>query len=170
MKTYGERGCIDPRFLGLCTSWKEPRFPLYIWGWEGPRTGLDDVEGRTLRIPGLKLRPLGRSARNQSLYRLRYPCSPANVTRAKKRNSDQGVQDSCEKQADGMYHLEEGDVNWTTASKLVLRESRNYDINNPGEAPATGIWQCWRSSGASEYNKMFLQSATFHRVTSRVDM
>jgi hypothetical protein len=40
----------------------------------GPRTGLDDVEKRKfLTIPGLELQPLGRPARNQSLYRLRYP-------------------------------------------------------------------------------------------------
>jgi hypothetical protein len=39
----------------------------------GPRTGLDDVERRkTLSLPGLELRPLGRWARSQSLYRLPY--------------------------------------------------------------------------------------------------
>jgi hypothetical protein len=38
-----------------------------------PRGGLDDMEKRKfLNLPGLKLRPLGRPARNQSLYRLRY--------------------------------------------------------------------------------------------------
>jgi hypothetical protein len=41
-----------------------------------PRTGLDDVEKRKfLTLPGLKLRPLGRPARSQSLYRQRYPDS-----------------------------------------------------------------------------------------------
>jgi hypothetical protein len=41
-----------------------------------PRAGLDDVEKRTLlTLPGLELRPLGRPARSQSLYRLRYPSS-----------------------------------------------------------------------------------------------
>jgi hypothetical protein len=40
----------------------------------GPRTGLDDVEKRRfLPPPGLELRPLGRPARSQSLYRLRIP-------------------------------------------------------------------------------------------------
>jgi hypothetical protein len=40
------------------------------------RAGLDDVEERKFFIlPGLELRPLGRSARSQSLYRLRYPGS-----------------------------------------------------------------------------------------------
>jgi hypothetical protein len=35
----------------------------------GPRTGLDNVEKRKfLTLPGLELRPLGRSARSQSLY------------------------------------------------------------------------------------------------------
>jgi hypothetical protein len=42
--------------------------------WVGPRTGLDDVERRKiLPLPGLELRPLGRPACSQSLYRLRYP-------------------------------------------------------------------------------------------------
>jgi hypothetical protein len=40
----------------------------------GPRAGPDDVERRKiLPRPGLELRPLGRPARSQSLYRLRYP-------------------------------------------------------------------------------------------------
>jgi hypothetical protein len=41
-----------------------------------PRASLDDLEKRKfLTLPGLELRPLGRPARSQSLYRLRYPCS-----------------------------------------------------------------------------------------------
>jgi hypothetical protein len=40
----------------------------------GPRAGLDDVEKRKFfTLPGLELRSLGRPARSQSLYRLRYP-------------------------------------------------------------------------------------------------
>jgi hypothetical protein len=40
----------------------------------GPR--MDDVEIRTtMPLPGLELRPLGRPACSQSLYRLRYPDS-----------------------------------------------------------------------------------------------
>jgi hypothetical protein len=47
------------------TQWKE--------GWVNPRAGLDDVEERKfLTLPGLELRPLGRPARRQSLYRLSY--------------------------------------------------------------------------------------------------
>jgi hypothetical protein len=43
----------------------------WIGGWVGPRAGLDDVEKRKfLILPGLELRPLGRPARSQSLYRL----------------------------------------------------------------------------------------------------
>jgi hypothetical protein len=39
-----------------------------------PRAGLDYVEKRKfLTLPTLELRPLGRPARSQSLYRLRYP-------------------------------------------------------------------------------------------------
>jgi hypothetical protein len=42
----------------------------------GPTAGLDDMEKKKiLPPPGLELRPLGRSARSQSLYRLRYPGS-----------------------------------------------------------------------------------------------
>jgi hypothetical protein len=79
-------GCIDPNFLDLGTSWRwmvgfNPR-PLYPRGkasvthWMGgsvdPRAGPDDVEKRKfLTLPGLELRPLGRPACNQSLYRLR---------------------------------------------------------------------------------------------------
>jgi hypothetical protein len=48
----------------------------WIGGWVDPRTGLDDVEKRKfLILPGLELRPLGRVARSQSLYRLSYPGS-----------------------------------------------------------------------------------------------
>jgi hypothetical protein len=40
----------------------------------GPRAGLDDIEEwKRLPPPALKLRPLGRPVRSQSLYRLRYP-------------------------------------------------------------------------------------------------
>jgi hypothetical protein len=58
--TPGER---DP-----CTHW--------IGGRVGTRAVLDDVEKRKfLTLPGLELRPLGRPARSQSLYRLSYPDS-----------------------------------------------------------------------------------------------
>jgi hypothetical protein len=41
-----------------------------------PRAGLDDVEKKKfLTQPGLELRPLGRPARSQSLFRMRYPGS-----------------------------------------------------------------------------------------------
>jgi hypothetical protein len=40
-----------------------------IRGWVDPIIGLDDVEKRKfLTLPGLEIRPLGRPARNQSLY------------------------------------------------------------------------------------------------------
>jgi hypothetical protein len=40
----------------------------WIGDWVGPRTGLYDMGGRKiLLLPGLKLRSLGRPARNQSL-------------------------------------------------------------------------------------------------------
>jgi hypothetical protein len=56
----------------------EERAPGTHWkgGWVDPRTGLDYVDKRKfLSLPGLELRPLGRPARSQSLYRLGYPCS-----------------------------------------------------------------------------------------------
>jgi hypothetical protein len=41
------------------------------------RAGLDDLEKRTfLTLQGLELQTLGRPARSQSLYRLRYSGSP----------------------------------------------------------------------------------------------
>jgi hypothetical protein len=41
-----------------------------------PRAGLDDMEKKKfLTLPGLELRLLGRPARSQSLYLLRYPGS-----------------------------------------------------------------------------------------------
>jgi hypothetical protein len=83
-------GGIDPRLLDLDTSLRwvisfTPR-PLYtrerdrgthwIGGWVGPRAGLDAAEKRKfLILPGLELRPLGRPARSQSLYRQHYPGS-----------------------------------------------------------------------------------------------
>jgi hypothetical protein len=49
----------------------------WIRGWVGRRAGLDGVEKRKfLTLPELELQHLGRLARSQSLYRLRYPGSP----------------------------------------------------------------------------------------------
>jgi hypothetical protein len=40
------------------------------------RAGLDDLEKRKfLNLPGLEIRPVGRPAHSQLLYRLRYPGS-----------------------------------------------------------------------------------------------
>jgi hypothetical protein len=45
----------------------------WIGDWVDPRAGLDDVEKKKLlNLHGLELRPLGRPARSQSPYRLRY--------------------------------------------------------------------------------------------------
>jgi hypothetical protein len=42
----------------------------------GPSAGLNDMEkGKFLTLPRLEIRSLGHAARNQSLYRLRYPGS-----------------------------------------------------------------------------------------------
>jgi hypothetical protein len=55
-------------------SEKEPPGPiLRIEAWADPNSGLNDVEKRKfLTLPGFELRPLDRSPRCQSLYRLRY--------------------------------------------------------------------------------------------------
>jgi hypothetical protein len=46
---------------------------LWVGGLVNPRAGLDDVKkGKFMTLPRLKLRPLSRPARGQSLYRLRY--------------------------------------------------------------------------------------------------
>jgi hypothetical protein len=48
----------------------------WIGGWVDPRAGLDDMEKtKFLTPPGLELRPFGRPASSQSLYRLSYPVS-----------------------------------------------------------------------------------------------
>jgi hypothetical protein len=52
----------------------------------GLRAGLDDVEKtKYFTLPGLELPPLGRPARSQSLYRLRYPgyCRGKNLKKGK---------------------------------------------------------------------------------------
>jgi hypothetical protein len=88
-------GCINPHFLDLCTNWrwavsftllllyprkKRPRYPLDR-RLGGPRAGLDDVEKRKfLTLPGLEFTFLGRPARRQSIYRLRYPGSQVSGT------------------------------------------------------------------------------------------
>jgi hypothetical protein len=48
------------------------RFTHWIGGWAVTRADMDGVERRKfLTLPGPELRPLGRSASSQSLYRLR---------------------------------------------------------------------------------------------------
>jgi hypothetical protein len=45
----------------------------WIRGWVAPRGSLDEMEkGKFLTPPTLELRPLGRPARSQSLYRVSY--------------------------------------------------------------------------------------------------
>jgi hypothetical protein len=52
---------------------KAPRGTHWLGGRVDPKDGLDDVKKRKfLSLPGLEIRPLGRPARSQSLYRLRY--------------------------------------------------------------------------------------------------
>jgi hypothetical protein len=63
--SHSRRGRFNPRERVPGTQW--------IGGLVDLRAGLDDLENRKfLILPGLELQPLGRSARSQSLYRLRY--------------------------------------------------------------------------------------------------
>jgi hypothetical protein len=63
-------GRFTPRERTSITRWRG--------GQVGPTASLDDVEKRKfLTLQGLELRPLGRPARSQSLYRPRYPASLA---------------------------------------------------------------------------------------------
>jgi hypothetical protein len=86
MKTYGGGGCIVPRFLTSTQvggEWSASRPGRFTPGerapgthWVGLRTCLDEVEKRKfLTLPGFELRPLGRPALSQSLYRPLYPGS-----------------------------------------------------------------------------------------------
>jgi hypothetical protein len=57
----------------------------WIGGWVDPIVGLNDVEKRKLlTLPRLELRPLVRSVRSQSLYRLRHPGSDNSICKSKK--------------------------------------------------------------------------------------
>jgi hypothetical protein len=61
---------------GRFTSGERVPGTHWIGGWVDPSADLNNVEKRTfLILPGRELRPLGRPARSQSLYRLRYPGS-----------------------------------------------------------------------------------------------
>jgi hypothetical protein len=66
----GERSALRPgRFTPVETA------PVTHWtgGWVEPRAGVDDMEkGIFLTLLRLEPRHLGRPARSQSLYRLRY--------------------------------------------------------------------------------------------------
>jgi hypothetical protein len=85
MKTYGGVDVQIHIFLtsalvrGEWTASRPGRFTpgerapgtYWIGGWVDPRAGVNDLEKRKfLTLPGLELRPLGRPARSQSLYRL----------------------------------------------------------------------------------------------------
>jgi hypothetical protein len=61
---------------GIFTPGERTPGTHWIGRWVGPRADLDDVDRRKLlTLPRLELRSLGRPARSQSLYRLRYPGS-----------------------------------------------------------------------------------------------
>jgi hypothetical protein len=72
-------GFIDLLTSALVCEWSASRFnpgerasfTRWIGGWMDPRAGLEDVEKRKLlTLLALELRPVGRPALSQSLYRL----------------------------------------------------------------------------------------------------
>jgi hypothetical protein len=68
--TYLDTKLKKALFLSNASSYGAPG-THWIGGWVDPRAGLEDVEKRKfMTLLGLELRPLGRSARSQSLYRL----------------------------------------------------------------------------------------------------
>jgi hypothetical protein len=89
MKAYGEMDVSIHVFLTSALvgdKWSASRPGLFtsgtnwIGGWVNPRAGLDDVEKRKfLPLPGLALRPLGRPARSQLVYRMSYPGSKTSL-------------------------------------------------------------------------------------------
>jgi hypothetical protein len=84
-------GYMDPRFLHFGTRWRlvtsftprtlyprgksPPPYPWARWLSRPPSQSGRQGKVKILPPPGLKLRPLGRPAGIQSLYRLRYPGS-----------------------------------------------------------------------------------------------
>jgi hypothetical protein len=103
-------GCIDSHFLDLGTSWrwlvsftllllyprwKNRRYPLHR-RLGGPQDRIRRRgEEKFFPLPWLELRPLGRLARSQSLYRLRYPGSNKTY-RCENSGSDSGnYEESC---------------------------------------------------------------------------
>jgi hypothetical protein len=63
-----------------------------IVDWVCPRAGLDDVEKKKfLTVPGLELRPLGRPARSQLLYRLRCRLPQFEIFRYKFQSEPRGL-------------------------------------------------------------------------------
>jgi hypothetical protein len=87
----------------LCRFTPGERAPDTHWigGWVDASAGLDDMEKwKFLPPPGLKLRPLGRPARRQSLHRVRYPSSQQREKQCQYRNRPFGKRpvnysDSC---------------------------------------------------------------------------
>jgi hypothetical protein len=70
--------------LRPCRFTPGERAPSTYWigGWVDPRASMDDLEKRKFLPPlGLELRPLGRPAHSQSLYRLCYPGSQYEINK-----------------------------------------------------------------------------------------
>jgi hypothetical protein len=56
---------VGGEWSASCTGYFTPGTHC-IGGWEGPRTGVDEVKMKIFLLPGLGLRPLVRAARRQS--------------------------------------------------------------------------------------------------------
>jgi hypothetical protein len=103
MKAYGGVGVQIHIFLTSALAggeWSASRFGRFTpgekaisthWrgGWVDPRAGLDNVEKRKcLILQGLELRPFGRPARSQLLYRISYHGSEISTQNADSGNSN----------------------------------------------------------------------------------
>jgi hypothetical protein len=82
----GERSASRP---GRFTPGERASGTHWIGGWVDPRVGLNDVEkGKFMNLPEHERQPLGRKARSQSLYRLRYPHKVKTIVKQKQFSVD----------------------------------------------------------------------------------
>jgi hypothetical protein len=117
-----------------------------------PRAGLEDVEkGTFLILPGFELRPLGRPARSQSLYRLCYAGSMTHgptITNSKMLFAHSGA---LSKLLKFIVHLSE----YVLSSKvLISRTSRYTYISHV----LTSVTSFSRDEASVSRVKMFVQT------------
>jgi hypothetical protein len=147
MNAYGS-GCIDPHCLDLGTSWRWvvsfTPLPLYPRG-KSPQYPLDRRLGGPQSQSGRlgELRPLGRPARSQSLYRLSYQGS--NLSWQPCQNPRVDMRHIYIRGESGVYHwtLAGADADWGGGS---LHPNRLRHGGSAGTVPCT----CSRQTQQSE--------------------